>query len=85
MRVTATSAMIGGRARTTAGLNALDELSRNLCSGLRHQVSGLAVLGDDEELTVVGRSRTYYGKQLATHAVQTALPGVPLRNEIVVG
>jgi hypothetical protein len=63
----------------------VDELARSLRFGLRHQVSDLSVSAGSEELTVTGRSRTYYGKQLVTHAVRAAVPGVALRNEVIVG
>jgi hypothetical protein len=33
---------------------------------------------------VTGRSKTYHGKQLATHALFTAAPGSEVRNHIVV-
>ncbi|HEX6985879.1 MAG TPA: hypothetical protein VF170_10895 [Planctomycetaceae bacterium] len=79
-----------GRAATrSGGLSRnvrVDDLARSLRTELRHRVTELAVHAADEEgLTVTGRSRTYYGKQLATHALLAAAPGVPLRNEIVVG
>lgn len=64
----------------------VDEVVGRICSRLRHQVTELRVdAAEGQSLTVTGRSRTYYGKQLVTHAFQAAAPGIALRNEVVVG
>jgi len=60
-------------------------LTRVLGAHLRHLVADLTVESCDRRcVTVTGRSKTYHGKQLATHALFHALPGVEVRNHIVV-
>lgn len=62
-----------------------DELTRVLGAHLRHHIADLTVESSDKKcITVTGRSKTYHGKQLATHALFTAVPGVEVRNHIVV-
>jgi hypothetical protein len=62
----------------------IDRLELHLRVRLSGRVRDLQVLGRDNGLVLQGRSRTYYGKQLAQHAVMeaTALPIVA--NEIEV-
>jgi hypothetical protein len=63
-----------------------DELARILGARLRHVVSDLSLDATHANcITVTGRSKSYHGKQLATHALFTAAPGFEICNEIVVG
>lgn len=62
-----------------------DDLTRVLGEQLRHRVADLAVESSGKKcITVTGRSKTYHGKQLATHALFLAVPGVAVRNDIIV-
>jgi hypothetical protein len=66
------------------GSTEIDRLELQVRVRLGSRVHDLQVLGRDNGLVLQGRSRTYYGKQLAQHAVMeaTALPIVA--NEIEV-
>lgn len=47
-----------------------------------HQVANLDVDCRGRRITVTGRSRSFYVKQLVTHAVLSAVPDVRLENKI---
>lgn len=47
-------------------------------------IYGLHVEVLDDSVILSGQTSTYYNKQLATHAAQSALEEQPLRNEIEV-
>ena len=71
--------------RSVAQASQTEELTRVLGAHLRHLVADLSVESCDKKcITVTGRSKTYHGKQLATHALFCAVPGVEVRNQIVV-
>ena len=48
------------------------------------QIQDLDIEWDEERVIVTGRSRSYYIKQLATHAIRTGAPHARIDNRIVV-
>ncbi|MBA3314514.1 MAG: hypothetical protein H0T47_14665 [Planctomycetaceae bacterium] len=74
-----------GKGRSKSRYANSDELTRVLGAELRHLVTDLSISARDKAaITVTGRSKSYHGKQLATHALFTAVPGVEIRNDITV-
>ena len=61
-----------------------DELFRRVQSQTARQVQDLRIDYDGSQVTVTGRSRTYYIKQLVTQAILDAVPAIRLANEIAV-
>jgi hypothetical protein len=63
----------------------IDRLELHVRAQLTGRVRDLHVLGTDNGLVLRGHSRTYYGKQLAQHAVMeaTALPIAANEIEVV--
>jgi len=61
-----------------------EALLRQIDAKTYRQVQDLVVASDGDCVVVTGRSRTYYVKQLATHAVLSAAPDDRIANEIVV-
>jgi hypothetical protein len=62
----------------------LDQLEAQVQSRLSGQVRDLQLLLRDNGLVLRGRTRTYYAKQLAQHAVMQACELSLLANEIEV-
>lgn len=60
------------------------ELQRQVESVTHRQVCDLGIDYEGSRVMLTGRSRTYYVKQLATHAVLSAYPEVRLENRILV-
>jgi hypothetical protein len=67
-----------------AVLRTPDVLVRSIQSATHRQVSELHVDCSDDRVTVTGRSRTYYVKQLVTQAILQSLPSARLQNDILV-
>jgi len=61
-----------------------DELLRRIDSHTARQVQDLRIDCDGSRVTVTGRSRTYYIKQLVTQAILNSMPAMKLANEIAV-
>jgi hypothetical protein len=62
----------------------LDQLEAQVQSRLSGQIRDLQLLFRDNGLVLRGRTRTYYAKQLAQHAVMQACELSLLANEIEV-
>ena len=77
--------MIAQASRVPSRMNSIgDELLRRVQSQTARQVQDLRIDYDGSQLTVTGRSRTYYIKQLVTQAILDAVPAIRLANEIAV-
>ncbi len=61
-----------------------DELARSVHTLTARQVQGLKIDCRDGAVVVTGQSRSYYVKQLVTHAILNCLPSATLRNDILV-
>lgn len=61
-----------------------DLLTRGVNSITQRQVMDLQIDFDGSHVKVTGRTRTYYIKQLATHAIRALCPSARLENEILV-
>lgn len=61
-----------------------DELIRRVDLQTSRQVQNLQIDCDGGRITVTGRSRTYYIKQLVTQAIIDSFPAMQIRNEIAV-
>lgn len=60
------------------------ELLRSVESRTHRQVRELRIVYDGSQVVLSGLSRTYYVKQLATHAVLDLLPHAEVENAIAV-
>lgn len=73
------------RSSTSAASRALEErLEHYVHERTDGMVRDLAVEVEEDGVSILGRSRSYYIKQLATHAVIDAVSGMTLRNKIEV-
>ncbi len=61
-----------------------DELVRRVEAQTARQVQDLQIHCEGSRVTVTGRSRTYYIKQLVTQAIMGCTPSMQLCNEISV-
>ena len=73
------------RAASTARIADLDQLEARLQWQLGGRVRGLRLVGREEGLVIQGHTRTYYAKQLATHAAFDFDRELALTNDIEVG
>lgn len=71
-------------AATDAAVTDKELLTRGVNSITRRQVIDLEIDFDGHHVKVTGRTRTYYIKQLATHAIRALCPAARLENEILV-
>jgi osmotically-inducible protein OsmY len=62
----------------------IDRVGAVILSRLRGRICDLRVLRHDGGLVLQGRTRTYYAKQLAQHAVMETTPVPIIANEITV-
>jgi len=60
------------------------ELTRRIDALTFRQVHDLNIAHDTDRVVLNGRTRSYYVKQLATHAVLDLMPGVSIDNAICV-
>lgn len=60
----------------------LCELTRRIDNLTQRQIRDLQVIHDFQKVTLNGRSKSYYIKQLASQAVIDLLPGIALENAI---
>lgn len=60
------------------------ELARRIDTLTYRQVRDLNIAQDANRVILHGRAKSYYIKQLATHAVLDLLPGVAVENSICV-
>jgi hypothetical protein len=63
---------------------AAEDLLRLVESRTQWQIHDLDIDCDDSRVVVTGRCRTWYLKQLVTHAIRAAEPRLELWNQIVV-
>jgi hypothetical protein len=61
-----------------------EELERRIAARTGRRVHGLHVEVRNERIVLLGRTSSYYLKQLAQHCVWDVLPGASLENGIVV-
>jgi len=67
---------------TTSLLDQESELTRRIDTLTYRQIKDLQVLHNAGRVTVIGRSRNYYTKQLASQAVLDLIPGAVVQNAI---
>lgn len=63
----------------------LDQIQRQIQRDLSLRVHNFRLRACDDGLVLEGRTKTYYGKQIAQHAVMDAIDLPILANNIVVG
>ena len=60
------------------------ELTRRIDALTYRQIRDLNIVHDMDRVVLHGRTKSYYVKQLATHAVLDLMPGVAIENSICV-
>lgn len=60
------------------------ELTRRIDTLTFRQVRDLNISQDTDRVILHGRAKSYYVKQLATHAVLDLMPGIAIENSICV-
>ena len=70
--------------REVGALPCTAELERTVHSKTDRRVKDLKIITQGGQVTVTGRSATYYVKQLVTHAILAAAPHATLENRIIV-
>ncbi len=60
------------------------ELTRRIDTLTFRQVRDLNIAQDADRVVLHGRAKSYYVKQLATHAVLDLMPGIAIENSICV-
>jgi hypothetical protein len=58
------------------------ELTQRINAKTFHQIRNLKIVRDADRVIVVGRTLSYYVKQLATHAALELFPGEVIENAI---